>query len=202
MAERRRRKDIDQTFQAAWKSTNPNYDNHEAWTPSLGDLSSNQIFRGAWSDDESVSAGSSNRYNKIRGRGRNNQNRFRRRTGSYNRSSKSMESELVLPSLDDWYKFTSSITNLVQTQINNCTGGAQDSLKDDSFTLKDEDFFWHSSAQSFETNDTRKTPSIDLRSSSSLSAVEDFRARHARRMTSPSPAIPFQLNDQMREKSC
>lgn len=141
---------IEDIFKASGGVESP--ENGGTWIRTLGKLASHPNLRRAWSDDEStatsLSGSKSTKSRNIL------QPSYDASTVTNNASWK----KDGLPSFHEWLEMTSNFTHMVSEQINQCTTATMDSLRyDEGFTLKDEDFFWSPTAQSFDTIDTRKT---------------------------------------------
>ncbi len=124
------------------------YQDNGTWLRTLGKLASHPNLRRAWSDDEStatsLSGSTSTKSRNIL-------------QPSYDASTMASKKD-GLPSFHEWLEMTSNFTHMVSEQISQCTTATMDSVKyDEGFTLKDEDFFWSHTSQSFDTIDTRKT---------------------------------------------
>lgn len=120
----------------------------------LGKLGDHPHLRQAWSDDESTISSS----------------KFIRKPRSPRRqisvddstiaSTQSGREDDFSSSFSDWLNYTNKITDLVSKQIQGCTHGTGDDCDDNNFKLKDEEFFWNPSAQSFDTLDTTRTTEV------------------------------------------
>jgi hypothetical protein len=127
---------------------------------SLGTLSNHQHLKRAWSDDDSTVAST---LGSLSSGGKYVRRDTNLTLPSFDESTVVSNQSTVkggLPSFYDWLHFTKDVTdmaNMVSKGINDCTQGAGDDVREQGFTLKDEDFIWNTTAQSFDTIDTRRT---------------------------------------------
>ncbi len=131
-------------FQEMFKKLGSDYANNPLSS------SAGPYLKQAWSDDESTVASLSKE--KFMKRRRHSQT-------SYDESTilSTQSNTRGSFSFYDWLDYTKDLTEMVSKQINDCTSGPEHETKEPGFTLKDEDFFWSPTANSFDTADTRKT---------------------------------------------
>lgn len=133
-------------------------------TNTLGKLSEHPNLRKAWSDESSAFTSSSRNAKRF------NPNHINADESFMSAQSINSNQDNIGTSFAEWVNYTNKLKNLVSKQIQECTNGANDNCDEDSYRLKDEDFFWNPNSQSsFDTVETNRTNRVKTASFSKLS---------------------------------
>jgi hypothetical protein len=186
--ESERRSDIDEIFntkqqyQRQYKlqqKGGQRSNNYNLSLSSLVDFSSQPNLKRAWSDESTVVSMAA-KYERRRNMMTNNSNSdggtnltlpsYDESTVISNQCTTNGTDNLSMNTFEDWVNFTTNFTKMVSKQINDCTAGDDDAIREpeSAFTLKDEDFFWNPTIQSYDTLDTRKTNELTTSNTSSF----------------------------------
>lgn len=118
-------------------------------------------LRKAWSDDESTVTSSAGRRNTRSPRARYLSSSIDDTTILSSQSVRSKNNDGSTPNtFSEWMNYTNKLTSLVSKQIQDCTTAFEEESDDETFKLKDEDFYWNPHAHSFDTLETNKTNEV------------------------------------------